>query len=256
MSHPPDRPVRLIAAVSAYDERELLPGCIDSLRVADRIVVVDGVFADYPHEAPASTDGMLEWLAEAAQADPRIEVVTHQGPWASEVEKRSAYLVGAPGDWYLVIDADERLYDGETLKALLAHSSVDSWAMPFFDRPGDPAPIPAGRVFRHIDGIRYEVGDGRVVAAGKVLVNADRGEHTVRWREGYPGPRILHMQHRRSAARQRMREEYIRRVVDRDPLLKEQVRRSGLDPIEAFRRRQRGQSGVLESPGRDVAQSG
>lgn len=233
-------PVRLLAAISAYDERDLLPGCIDALGAADRIIVVDGAFADYPHDAPVSTDGTLEWLGEAARRDDRIEVISRPDAWESEVAKRSAYLVGRPGDWYVVVDADERLYGGDELKTLLTASEADSWAIPFFDRPSDPSPLPAARVFRHANGIRYETADGRVVADGNVLVNADTAQAVIPYREGVPGPRIIHLQHKRSAERQRMREEYIRRVIEADPSLRDEVRRSGVDIMDAFRRRQSG----------------
>lgn len=237
---PPPAARTLIAAISAWNERELLPGCIASVQAADRIVVVDGAFADYPHEEASSTDGTLEWLREVARGDPRIEVITREGPWESEMAKRSAYLVGRPGDFYVVVDADERLFCGDELKGLLAGAQADSYVIPLFDRPSDPAPIPAGRVFRHLDGIRYETGDGRVVARDRVLVDSDRAEAVIPWREGVPGPRIVHLQHKRSPERQRRREQYLLRVIQRDPRLAEEVRRSGIDVIEAFRLRQKG----------------
>lgn len=233
----------LIAAVSVFDEIDFISGCIESLEVADRIVVVDGAFAGFPHRAASSTDGTLEWLEAAARTDGRIEVIPARGVWADEVAKRNAYLLGHDGDFYLVVDADERLYGGPELIDFLRHAPLDSYAMPLFDRPWDRAPIPAGRLFKHLPGVRYEVGDGRVVCDSKALVSADTAEGTVPWREGVPGPRLMHLAHRRSAQRNAAREAYMRHVIEQDPELAADVARSGVDVIEAWRARHKHRPG-------------
>lgn len=96
----------LIGCVAAYEEEALLPGCLQSLgRQVERLVVVDGAYADFPHEAPWSRDATRA-IAEAFGA----EWIGCGGlAWRDEVEKRNAYLVGEAGDWYVVLDADERM---------------------------------------------------------------------------------------------------------------------------------------------------
>lgn len=96
-------PVR--AVVNAYQEERMLPGCLESVAgQVDEIVVVDGAYAQFPHEVPWSTDRTRQ-IAEAYGA----RWIGCEEAWADQVVKRTAYLVGQEGDWYLHIDADERL---------------------------------------------------------------------------------------------------------------------------------------------------
>jgi hypothetical protein len=74
---------------------------------------VDGAFATFPlrNYQPYSTDATLEiaWCYGAEWVHcPRDEIDAARA-WATEMEKRTAYLVGKEGDWYFHIDADERL---------------------------------------------------------------------------------------------------------------------------------------------------
>lgn len=97
----------ILACVNVYNEERMLPGCLDSIAdQVDRIVVVDGRYAQFPGQGAVSTDSTVA-IAEAFGA----EVIGPPGgqPWPSQMAKRSAYLVGDEGDWYLRIDADERL---------------------------------------------------------------------------------------------------------------------------------------------------
>lgn len=98
---------RVIGVVIAFNEEQMLPGCLDSLQgQVDQVVVVDGAYARFPHEVPWSTDATREiaWCYGAEW----IPCPDGQ-PWPTQVEKRTAYLVGQEGDWYLYLDADERL---------------------------------------------------------------------------------------------------------------------------------------------------
>jgi hypothetical protein len=104
----PARPQpRVIGVVIVFNEEGMLPGCLDSLMgQVDHIVVVDGAYARFPHQVPWSTDATREiaWCYGAEW----IPCPNGQ-PWPTQVEKRTAYLVGQEGDWYLHLDADERL---------------------------------------------------------------------------------------------------------------------------------------------------
>lgn len=103
----------IIGCVITYNDERMLPGCLESIRGhVDRMVVVDGVFATHPiyNGCAASTDD-TRLIAQAYGAEWIRCPVNQYGPvaWASEIEKRNAYLVGQEGDWYLNIDTDERL---------------------------------------------------------------------------------------------------------------------------------------------------
>jgi glycosyltransferase involved in cell wall biosynthesis len=94
----------LIACIIAYNEAELLPDCLESIiGKVDRIVVVDGRIAAFPGDGHLSTDGTVN-IARKCGA----EVILPTRPWHDEMEMRSQFLVGNEGDWYLIIDADER----------------------------------------------------------------------------------------------------------------------------------------------------
>lgn len=144
----------LIACVVAYNEGRMLPGCLESVLTHggfERMVVVDGAYSAYPHEAPFSTDA-TEAIARVYGAEwigCRLGDDGQPRAWYDEVEKRSAYLVGQDGDWYVVLDADERLQgrlpnfeDGQSYALLVKDwMALTSWCY---------------RVFQHRGWMRYE----------------------------------------------------------------------------------------------------
>lgn len=77
----------------------------------DKVVIVDGAFADYQHIFPQSTDRTKE-IAERICGDKLIWVdcPKHGGkyiPWKGGVAKRNVYLELVPiGAWLYVMDAD------------------------------------------------------------------------------------------------------------------------------------------------------
>jgi hypothetical protein len=99
--------MKLIGCVATYNEADLVAEAINSLwRIGcDRVIVVDGAwgkFDDGNHYV--STDGTQD-VARLLGA----EVIEAPGRrWHDQPEARSLYLVGEPGDWYIVCDADER----------------------------------------------------------------------------------------------------------------------------------------------------
>lgn len=103
----------IIAVIIAFNEERMLPGCLESLEgQVDRVVVVDGAYARFPHQVPWSTDATREivWCYGAEWVPcPRGDDDGQPRAWVDQVEKRTAYLVGQQGDWYFHIDADERL---------------------------------------------------------------------------------------------------------------------------------------------------
>jgi tetratricopeptide (TPR) repeat protein len=101
----PDRAGRLTAALIVRDESRYLPGCLESLTIADEIVVVD----------TGSTDDTID-IARRFGAT----ILHHE--WAGDfAAPRNRGLDAATGAWILYIDADERLRvpDGAQVKCLL-----------------------------------------------------------------------------------------------------------------------------------------
>ena len=180
------------AVINAYNEEQMLPGCLESIHdQVDEIVVVDGAYEHFPHEHYASTDATREiarcygarWVAPPGRA------------WETEIEKRNRFFVGEVGDWYLQIDADERLLgelpeldaDVDQYALMMRHSGWDSWTR---------------RLYQHWDGIRYaEVhcalwrGEELVRREDAVLITPDQAQ-------------LLHLTHLRAVARQKAKQRY------------------------------------------------
>jgi len=184
----------------------MLPGCLESLEgQVDRVVVVDGAYADFPHDRPYSTDETRE-IARCYGAEwigcPRVGGAFRA--WRDEVEKRNAYLVGEEGDWYFQIDADERL---------------------------------VGRIAERRDGALYSLmvcrGDGRTAWAQRIFQQRGdtryEGTHYAVWRDGdllrartdwvrIPArqARLVHLTHLRDVERQRAKRAYRKEMVRRE----------------------------------------
>ena len=108
----------IVACLSWYDEPlEGLTRCVSSLAgVADVLLAVDGCFAHYPAEHPASPPEQHEAIRAAASAGGvEVELASVDRPWdgphGGEVAKRAWMMERAAelaaGGWCLVIDGDE-----------------------------------------------------------------------------------------------------------------------------------------------------
>lgn len=171
----------LHVCLNIWNEELMLPECIDSVRKflpEAKIVAVDGAYKSFvnevkkrqahyieyrsPHLAealdpftiPQSTDKTLEILKEK-EVDVIIECQKNDDgnsiPWEHEYVKRSKYFVGKQGDFYLVLDADERIegtIDLESLKDDAYNILLERWEEYC-------KPYPILRFFRHRDGIHY-----------------------------------------------------------------------------------------------------
>lgn len=184
-----------IFCINAYQEEEMLPGCLESIRLYcpdAHIVVVDGAYKPFIDNAkiaaaecynqgndadaeklltfikPHSTDKTLE-IAKKYDCQI-IECLTdNRGlsiPWPTEHEKRSSYFVGYPGAWYFIIDADERLEGTPPNPSELSKS--DHWCV-MLKRDDKIPPYSVMRVHKHYGHMEY-VGahhalhvDGRII---------------------------------------------------------------------------------------------
>lgn len=143
----PDRPAapRLSALVVARDEEEHLPGCLQSVRFADEIVVV----------LDRSVDGSR--AIAASLADRVIE-----GAWEIEGDRRNTGIDACTGDWVLEVDANERVSPalaGE-IRAVIATASAGHFLIPFDNYVG-------GRLVRYGWGAAWGVREtARLFARG------------------------------------------------------------------------------------------
>jgi len=138
----------LIAVVSVYNDFPLIKKCIKSIySYVDQIVCVDGAYTQFPHDIPWSTDGTLEYL----EALPKVRLIKTKTAWPSQIEKRSRYLIGSHGDYYLMLDADEWVKNPEILKV---HPPADVIRITFV-RTMDNFTYTLPKIFKHQPGIHY-----------------------------------------------------------------------------------------------------
>jgi len=137
----------IIACIIVFNEEKFIERCLRSLKnKADRIIVVDGVYKDFPHEIPHSTDRTIQIIQDIT---PEASIIQTLNPWHSQVEKRNFYLGGEKGDWYFHIDADEELVGKLPNTARLNREAYN------IQIRGKHS-ILGLRLFKHQDGIHYE----------------------------------------------------------------------------------------------------
>lgn len=151
----------VIGCIAAYQEGLIIERALASLaRYCDRVIVVDGAREDFPlyYDSIRSTDDTLALALEYG-----AEVILPSGrAWHDEVEQRNAYLLGHPGDWYLILDADEVLY-GE-LPNLVEPSGV------YRVRVDDQGVVKRHpRLFREDGTVRYQSTHYGIYREGRLL---------------------------------------------------------------------------------------
>lgn len=210
---PESRPTtRIIACVNVFNDLAVLPECLKSIESVDKVCIVDGAYALFDHDKPYSTDGTLDYVRELAERDPRIELIECEEPWKDEATKRSAYFVGRDGDWYLQIDADERLITPEyvygavdALRAHLQSCLLDVHFLPILD-PQTRTRMLLPRLFRHRNGIRYDAAHWNVVVGERMLAPD--------WSAPLPiaGASVMHARAERPGARLAVQDNYYSRM--------------------------------------------
>jgi glycosyltransferase involved in cell wall biosynthesis len=201
----------IIACIVVYNDIKLLPDCLKSLERADRIIIVDGAYKEYPHEKPYSTDGTIELIKKLARNDKRIDLIECKKAWKDEIEKRNACFQGTKGDWYLIIDSDEVL-GGKTveqtgitpLRQFLETSDADCVEMPIYS-PFEGGYDRAPRVFRHRDNISYRY-THYLIFYGEELWKT----HPI---DVFDGSTLWHMPHVRSKDRKEKMTEYGKKLT-------------------------------------------
>lgn len=107
---------RLSVTVVTKDEERDLPGCLESVKFADEIVVVDS----------GSTDRTRE-IATAAGAK------VYENPWPGDGPQKAFAMERTTGDWVLNLDADERCSQelAAALPSAMADAAVDGYHVAF-----------------------------------------------------------------------------------------------------------------------------
>lgn len=159
----------LIACLSVYNEERMIRGALESVRdVAGRIVVVDGAYSGFPliRESHASTDRTLEIAAEFG-----AEIIGYHGGPGIEAppqeEKRNRYFIGGEGDWYLILDADERL-QGQIDRGLLNRRGASAYTLSVSD-PVFPLSSTWIRLIKHSPDLCYEGAHNAIFREGRLL---------------------------------------------------------------------------------------
>lgn len=193
----------LIGCLSFYEEKDFIRESAESLlRVADKVIAVDGAYRDFPHKIPYSTDGTLDILAALRREQlKQLEVVEVREAWEDEIVKRNRYLIGNEGDYYLMIDADEVIYGFADDRK---YSEQPDWQLRSTRLDGVHSHY-IHRLFRHRKGLSY-FGCHNCLRVGDELIrNPDRLPR-------YEGLTIRHYTDNRSQKRADEKGEYYRRL--------------------------------------------
>ena len=165
--------MKIHAILNLYNDIDFLSSCLQSLKDnVDRLIVADGAYDLYfkrykefnPDAKPYSTDGGVELIQNFQGLPPTTFLHNPQGreaTWQNQVVKRTALLDAVPdGDYFLVIDADERL-TGDVQESLekFYDSGCIVASQPLYN-PGTHMErvIPQWhpRVFRKLHGMHYK----------------------------------------------------------------------------------------------------
>ena len=112
--------MKLVAIILTYNEAEHIQACVESLRFALQILVVDSF----------STDSTVQ-LAQSAGAS------VIQNPFDNYAQQRNFALNSVKDDaeWVLFVDADERVSPAlaEEIKSVLDQAGYSGWRIPRFN---------------------------------------------------------------------------------------------------------------------------
>lgn len=106
---------KISVTIITYNEEENICDCLESVKWADEIIVVDA----------ESTDRTVEFCQKYTD-----KVFSH--PWSGHVKQKNLALSRACGDWVLSLDADERVSPelARQIKAVVPASDYNGYSFP------------------------------------------------------------------------------------------------------------------------------
>jgi len=193
----------LVATIITYNDWPLIKECVESvIGKVDKIICIDGRFADFPGDSNFSTDGTLKYLKD------KVSVTLIGG--LDEVEKRNIYLDQLKdGDICLNLDTDEILV-GE-----IPQLEADTGIIQIGEQGDRRRHRRTNRFFRYKDGLHYWGTHKMILDKGKLFANLDRVG------EGYTSQKVtefelLHRNDLRSADRKKDKKKYYKILMVRE----------------------------------------
>ena len=198
----------IIGVMSTYNDGELIERALESLsEIVDRIVIVDGRYAEFPnHEGDFSTDGTLEIAMRYGEV--------YIAPPVPEPEKRNMYLRGKPGDIYFHLDADEEVISGSRESILNGMEGAEVGIVKFVNA-NTGVGFRRARLFRHYDGIHYDRLHYRIVdAQGNLYVSLDKAGEG--YKSGLVDLTVRHNCYSRPKERKRLKSIYYQYLIEHE----------------------------------------
>jgi len=196
----------LIGCINCYNDIPLIRDCIESIyNKVDKIIAIDGSYADFPDGSGYSTDGTVEYLNRL----DKVELMTTYG--LSEVQKRNLYLESlSDGDIVLNLDADEVLVGN------IPTLDCDFGIIDLHDAKSKHVQRRAPRFFQYRDGMRYTnchctlYWQGKIINKLHEVINKDFTFEYVK--DFY----ILHNWNNRSDLRKYNKQIYYKKLVRKE----------------------------------------
>lgn len=192
----------IVACIITYNDYPLIKSCIESVvNKVDRIIAVDGKYADFSGDLWDSTDGTLEYLCSIDKADV-ISTINY-----SELDKRNAYLNELnEGDICLNLDADEVLI-GDIPKL-----HTDIGLIDIHDAYSKQVQTRASRLFRYKKGLEYKNVHYTLYYKDRIVNTIKKILHPDFSFEKFKDPYILHNWNLRPETRKYYKEIYYKQL--------------------------------------------
>ena len=221
--------MKVIGLLSWYEEPVswLAETVASAAKLCDHLIAVDGPYVEFPFALTKSASGTEQAetiLHTAAGAGIGCTIHASRQPWwGNEVGKRSfmfelAQTITTPGDWLLVIDADEVLSQvpGDT-RGLLEKSEADVAEVQLWERGDQDKAYVQRRLFRALRGIRYQDCHYVVTApadAGAKVLSGDPRVHHLEPVEALWDVRLEHRTSKRGAVRTGLKNQYYAKLPE------------------------------------------
>ena len=196
----------LIATIITYNDFPLIKDCVESvIDKVDKIIVIDGKYADFPDGSGFSTDGTIEYL----ESVDKVKLIMTSG--LTEIEKRNLYLEPlTENDIVINLDSDE------VLVGSLPKLTSDWGIIDLKDGHSKHIQRRASRFFKYRKGIKYQNTHCTLYYNGKIInklhevINKDFSFELIK------GCYILHNWHNRNDRRKYDKSIYYRKLVKKE----------------------------------------